>query len=546
MKRLIAGAAMIAIAAGSDARQLQPRFFDDDPIVREPETRDASRVEPWDIYLLVDLATNLFGRPGDPASDVRARNINTIDEVPDSNWFTNRILARPLSRQELERGPLTGDGPAPGVLTVMAPKTEGFAPGFTVRDTRGERWFVSFDANGFPDAATGAIAVATRLFWALGYWQSENHLVAISPEQLILDPAARFRPPSGRMRQMRRSDVDDVLRRSHRRSDGTYRAIAARALPGRILGGFRYYGTRPDDPNDVVPHEHRRELRALKVFGAWTNLVDMKASNTLDTVIEENGKHVVRHYLQDVGSTFGTGANGPREYDEGWEYLFDPGPTKARLLSFGFKLAPWHTVKFNAEQTAVGRFEGARFDPDAWRPRAPTAAFHRARGDDCFWAARRVAAFTDDKIRTIVRAGEYNPAAEELLAQVLIQRRDRIVSRYLNGINPLVDFALSPSGALEFANAAVDAGVAAEPGGGYQADWARFDNATRVAVPIGETRSSGTRFAALQELPATPGSYVQIRIAAARPAPAPWLRPVTVHFRRNGAAWKLVGVERLP
>jgi hypothetical protein len=33
-------------------------------------------------------------------------------------------------------------------------------------------------------------------------------------------------------------------------------------------------GTRSDDPNDLVPHEHRRELRAGPCFGAWTNLVD--------------------------------------------------------------------------------------------------------------------------------------------------------------------------------------------------------------------------------------------------------------------------------
>ena len=63
-----------------------------------------------------------------------------------------------------------------------------------------------------------------------------------------------------------------------------------RRCPAAPVGGFRYYGTRPDDPNDVVPHEHRRELRALQVFGAWTNLVDMKAGNTLDTVITENGR----------------------------------------------------------------------------------------------------------------------------------------------------------------------------------------------------------------------------------------------------------------
>ena len=132
---------------------------------------------------------------------------------------------------------------------------------------------------------------------------------------------------------MRPSDLDDVLRRAHRSADGSYRAVAARAVPGKPLGGFRYYGTRPDDPNDVVPHEHRRELRALKVFGAWTNLVDMKAGNTLDTLVTENGRSVVRHYLQDVGSTFGTGANGPREYDEGWEYLYDGDSTLKRLVT---------------------------------------------------------------------------------------------------------------------------------------------------------------------------------------------------------------------
>ena len=44
------------------------------------------------------------------------------------------------------------------------------------------------------------------------------------------------------------------------------------------------------------------------MFGAWTNLVDIKAGNTLDTVITENGRGIVRHYLQDVGSTFCTGA----------------------------------------------------------------------------------------------------------------------------------------------------------------------------------------------------------------------------------------------
>jgi len=54
----------------------------------------------------------------------------------------------------------------------------------------------------------------------------------------------------------------------------------------------------------------------------------------------------------------------------------------------------------------VGRFEGSAFDPAEWKPRVPAAALAHARGDDTFWAARRVAAFTDDMIRAIVKAGE--------------------------------------------------------------------------------------------------------------------------------------------
>jgi hypothetical protein len=519
------------------------KFLDDDPLAREPDTQSASSVEEWEIDLALDLATNLFGRPGDSTPNVRARNVNTIDEIADSSWFTNRILARPLSLEELARGPLVTDGPASGTWRVVSPKLAGFAPGFTMRDGRNDLWFVSFDAAGYPEAATGAIAVATRLFWALGYWQVENHLVAVSPDRLAIADSAEYRPPSGRRRAMRASDLEEVFRRAHRSADGTYRAIAARAVPGRPIGGFRYYGTRPDDPNDVVPHEHRRELRALKVFGAWTNLVDMKAGNTLDTVIEEGGRHAVRHYLQDVGSTFGAGANGPREYDEGWEFLYDPAPTKKRLLRLGFFIQPWQRVRYE-ELPAIGRFEGDVFDPRAWRPRVPTAAFLRAQPDDEFWAARRVAAFSDEMIRAAVREGRYSdPRAEALLGDVLIKRRQKIATAYLPAINPLVDFSLTTEGELRFRNAAVDAGVAAEPSGGYQASWGQFDNATGAVTALHPAATSRqTRFT-VPSLPSAAGTFLRVDVSAVEPAPA-GRQPVAVYFKRTTSGWRLVGLDR--
>jgi hypothetical protein len=545
---LLAVAALAAVwLTAASPRTATVRFYADDPLQREPESQDASAAQEWEIDLFWDLAENLFSRPGDKAENVRARNINTADEVPDSNWFTNRIGAHPLSIEDAVRGPLVGSGPAPGTWSVVRPKQAGFAPGFTMQDGKGETWFVSFDANGFPEAATAAILVANKIFWALGYWQVENHLVRIRPDQLVIADTATVTPPSGKRRKMRFGDLEDVLRRAHRSPDGTYRAIAARAVPGRPIGGFRYHGTRPDDPNDIVPHEHRRELRALKVFGAWTNLVDMKAGNTLDSVITQNGKSVVRHYLQDVGSTFGTGANAPREYDEGWEYLYEGDLVWKRLVTLGFYLQPWQTVQY-VENPAIGRFEGGVFEPAEWKPRVPTAAFLRARGDDTFWAARRVMAFSDEMIRAIAATGQYtDESAAKLLADVLIERRDRIGKAYLNAVNPVIDVALDAGGTLTFQNAAVVMGVGAESANGYVVQWATFDNTTGDSTPLGEPAITMDRRAqAPVALPSTAGAFVKVRIAAVNPEEPAWARPVEVHFRRNAAGWRLVGFDRLP
>ena len=117
------------------------------------------------------------------------------------------------------------------------------------------------------------------------------------------------------------------------------------------------------------------------------------------------------------------------------------------------------------------------------------------RDDDAFWAARRVAAFTDDMIRAVVHTGEFsNPAAEKYLADVLIQRRDKIKSIYLTQVNPIVNPRLDAKG-LTFENAAVAAGVAQGPVA-YRASWMLFDNATGATKPLSETKSATTTIAA--------------------------------------------------
>ena len=543
IRRILLSLALL-VAAALTLWGASTKFYNDDPIQREPETRDASGAKSWDIDLSWDLIYNLFAHPGDPTANVRAQNINTIDEVPDSSWFTNRILARPVSIEEAVNGPIVGDGPAPPPWTITRPKAAGAAPGFTMRDSKGVDWFVSFDAKDQPEAATSSIIVANKIFWTLGYWQVENYLISIRPNDLKIAESATMKLLNGKRRPMRKSDLDDVLRRSEN-TGGAYRAVASKGLPGTVLGGFKYVGTRPDDPNDIVPHEHRRELRALKVFGAWTNLVDMKAGNTLDTILQEGGKGIVRHYLQDVGSTFGTGALLPREYDEGWEYLFDGPPLKKRLVTFGFDLSPWQTVDYK-EYPSIGRFESEAFNPTEWKPRVPTAAFTHSQPDDNFWAARRVMAFSDDMIRAIVKTGRFSDAAaEKHLADTLIARRDKIGKSYLPAVNPLVNFALDGSGTLTFMNAATAAGVSDPSPGGYSANWAIFDNISGLAVPFGvPSAAERERIQAPSGLPQSDGTFIRVRVGAVRPATAAWASPVTVYFRRVSGSWKLVGLER--
>jgi hypothetical protein len=216
-----------------------------------------------------------------------------------------------------------------------------------------------------------------------------------------------------------------------------------------------------------------------------------------------------------------------------------------RALFFGLPLPIWATVPYPDEAT-IGRFEGQAFDPTRWKPRAPTAAFVRARADDTFWAARRVAAFSDPMIRAITSVGAFsNPKAAPALADVLIARRDRITRAYLPAVNPIVDARLTPDGTLTFANAAVDAGVAPKPAS-YAVEWARFDNASGESTPIGSRGVVATpRAQAPGRLPEEPGAYVKVQIAATD-GPRPWATPVDAYFRRSASAWTLVGLDRLP
>jgi hypothetical protein len=543
--RLACLAVAVSVALGSTVSTQRQQFYRDDPIAREPDSQDASRAVEHDIKSIYEMTYNLFVTADHKPSGVRARNVNTIDEVPDSHWFTNRIGTTPMTPEQMTRGANTGAPPDPAKWILTREKTAGVHPGFTAKDAKGETWFLQFDPPYYPEGATGAVAVASRIFWALGYNQVELFLTTFDPKKVEFDPQATIRRPSGKRTRFNTDDMNAILERVAKNADGTYRVVAGRLLPGKILGGYLFQGTRPDDPNDVVPHEHRRDLRALRVFGAWTNLTDLKAANTLDTLVSENGRMIVKHYLQDVGSTFGM-CNELHEWDLSYEHFYQGDATRKRFFSFGFALSPWQTIPYRQYYPSIGKFEGDEFDPRKWRPQTPTTAYMEARDDDAFWAARRLAAFSDELIRAAVRAGQYSdPKAEKYLGDVLIKRRDKILALYLNAINPIVNPRLDASGRLTLENAAIAAG-AAEGQPTYRASWMLFDNATGATKPLATTESRTSTLTAPDGLPTAAGSYIQVDLSADFAAYPAWKQPIKSHFRRTAQGWDLVGLERLP
>ena len=523
------------------------KFYSDDPIARVEDTRDASNVQPKSINLIYDETINMFGNPGDPDMNRRAMSINTIDEVPDSSWFTNRIIGRtPMSVDDVARGPDTGKGPAPGKWTLASGKSDGITPGFTILDSAGDRWFIKFDPPKWREMASGAEVAVTKLFHALGYNVPENHIAKLTRDNLVIDDRSTITAADGGERRLTDGDVDRLLRMAAQEPDGSYRVIASKAVAGKPVGPFLYAGTRPDDPNDIVPHEHRRELRALRVFSAWTNHVDSKSINSLDTLVTANGRGVIRHHLIDFGSTMGSASVKPRDYDEGHQYIVDGGPTMKGIVAFGFYIPSFHFIDY-PDFPSAGHFSAEHFDPPQWKPRVPNPAFRRARPDDTFWAARRVMAFTDDMIRAAVRTGQYSdPAAEKHIADTLIARRDAIGRAWLTDVNPIIDPALDASGTLSFRNAAVAAGVATAPAS-YEVAWFTFDNTTGTATPIGQPVSSTREQAnAPSGVPTGADAFVRVDIKAVNPPHPSWATPVQAYFQRTTAGWSLVGFERLP
>ncbi len=517
---------IVLAVAGISPAAAQQMFLPDDPLMADPDQLDTpvpAGNNPSDMWDFVEHTLVLPAEHEGPAL-----NVNTLGNVPNSSWYQKRHFWDRMTLEELKHGAdaYAGRPSKEGPWTVVAGKEEGKAAGFQIVDVEGNRYFFKFDAASYIEGATGAEAIVTKFFHALGYWVPQNNVVRFSADRLVPDEDNTIPP----------EQIQEILARAPRYPDGDYRALASLFISAEeILGPFEYYGTRPDDGNDIFPHELRRELRGMKIFAAWLRHEDSRSLNSLDAVKEIDGRTFVRHYLLDFGSTLGSGPFGPKDRWTGFQYALDPGAILLRAVSLGFAGSEWWDIEYPG-YPSVGHFTAKLFDPAEWKPQYLNPAFVRMDLEDAFWAAKQVMHFTDEEIRALVSSGRYtNPDAEEYLAETIIVRRDIIGETYLWLGGGLARFEVE-DGRLVFEDLPANHDLVA-PGATREIEWRTFENDSSRA---GSVIQSGTMAGTSIEIPASGAAFLQVDIRTRDYGlTRVWLRAV-------GGGYELAGLDREP
>jgi len=421
-------------------------WFDNDfKNIREPKPREGGYYsaffnseagERWKRAL--DVPHHVRMAAGAPK---QAANVNALDEVPDSSWFTNRHALRPMTVEQLVKGPNRGDPPDFTSGTITRAKMDGVTPGLLVTDSKGRDYIIKFDHKDYPELQSGAEVISTKILFAAGYNVPENYISYLDPTTLEITDGMEVGDGKSK-RHFTREELTKMLQNVARGADGRYRVLASRILEGTSKGPFSYVGVRKDDPNDLIPHEHRRELRGLRVIASWINHWDVKEGNTLDMYVEDGGRKFLRHHLIDFGSSLGGGRT-PLEYFHGREYAFDAGTMMKELFTLGFYVTP-DEKKATLVYPQVGIFSSADFDPGDWIPSFHVMPFDNMTREDAYWATRIILSFKEDEILQIVKAAQYtDPKVTDYVFRVLLDRRRLIAKHWLSDINPIGKFSVA-------------------------------------------------------------------------------------------------------
>lgn len=552
---LVATLALGSAACGGGMRPYPLR----EPMWQDTDQRPfAEKPEEYYSPFAWDGANQLVFRPisrffaVDPEGE--AVNVNALDEVPDSAWFHNRMGRYAMSPTDVAKGPCGAPPIDPqGPWTVIGAKPNGANPGFLIKDAGGAGYLLKFDGVVQGTRPTFADVIGTRIYHAAGYHTPCNRITYFDRSILRIAPDAKSENEKGEKIALREADIDKVLDKAVRMGDGRYRANASLFVDGKPLGPFTYQGTRDDDPNDVIDHQNRRELRGAYVFAAWTNHFDSREQNTLDTWIEVEGKGgYIQHYIIDFGDCFGSIWEPPSLGRRiGQSHYLDFGHLVEDWVTLGAISRPWDDARFGPAGKVLGYYDVKHFTADAWRPGYPNPAMSVRTERDAAWGARILAELTNAHVRALVDTGKVHSAvAKRELVRVLIGRRDKLLRRYFAQLSPLAHPEVVRAGAgsqLCVRDLAVYSRITAKSSRTYAARAWQGTEARPLTAP--GVRTAGKDRVCAQ-LPAIAGAseasprYLIVDIAAGSPGgddPG----PLRVHLYQLGTkAYRVVGVQR--
>jgi hypothetical protein len=425
-----------------------------------PTKKDVHHVtcapDPDNPTFLWDGADNLLFRIAAESTGVvtsdEALDVNSLDEVPDSAWFTNRIGMHPMTANEIALGAcapadiLDGRTAAPGSWVVSHGKTSGSTDGFRVKIAGKGEYMLKADDADAPERNSAAQVIGARALHAAGYFTTCEQVVLFPRSALKLLPGLHWKHELGEERPFDERALEKVLAHSPKQGD-LVRMVASKWLSGYTLGGFRFQGTRKDDPNDVIPHEARRELRGERLLTAWLGRYDIRAGNTVDEwradgpgAPDSSPGHVV-HNQMDTSEIIGSGYGVPQiDVRLGHSYVVDWGDFAADFFTLGLRHDAWEDSHVVPGHEFFAYFDVENFDPEAWKSEYSNAALSRMTERDAAWMARVLARFTPPVVDLLAESGALTDAAKTAyLKQVLEGRLAKILQRYLTRLSPITD-----------------------------------------------------------------------------------------------------------
>jgi|GEM_PF-140889 len=486
-----------------------------------------------------------------------AVNANEFDEVADSAWFTNRLGRTHPSLDTLLQGAcerdelLNGLAAKAGSWRIDQGKPNGASPGFRIRVGK-RKFMLKTDSLQQPERPSAASAIGAAIYHAVGFNTSCEQIVYFDPSVLKLDPGLTATDNSGISRPFDQKALSKVLEQAARRGP-LVRMQASAWLPGHLIGPFRYEGTRDDDPNDVIPHENRRELRGARVLAAWLNHFDAREQNSMDSWIAVNpgvadsSPGYVRHYYLDTSDCFGS------EWD--WDgisrrlgnsYLLDFGDIVTDFVTLGARTGPWETARKTPGYGLFGYFHSSNFEPDGWKNEYPNPAFSRATEHDNAWMARILSRFDRADIDALVTLGEFSkPQYTRFLSEVLEQRLRRILERYLTRLSPLTDVRVQAGNRICMVDLARRRAVRPERAFRYRATLHGESGQSSLHVESGSGAEICMQLP--EALPPASGTLdARARYAIVEVSNAVAEYPLLAHLASLGTSpeYRLVGIER--